>query len=152
MLAGKTFALLVFLGITALALVGLMAGVLAVPILGPPILIVLTLGLLALASIGMGLAVSSLADSERHAVQLSLLILLTSVFFGGFALNLDQFAEPIRVLSNILPVTHGIKLTQELFLRGELREAWRLEVLALMGIGFFVFAWLFSRRSVRAVR
>ena len=109
-LAGKTLALLLFLSLTAAALVGLLVAGLSVPLLGPPVYVALTVALLAFASIGLGLAVSSLADSERHAVQLSLLILLASVFFGGFALNLNQFAAPIQMLSNALPVrvTHSV--------------------------------------------
>lgn len=149
LLAGKTLALLMFLAMTAAALVALLVGVLSVPLLGPPALVALTVALLAFASIGLGLAVSSLADSERHAVQLSLLLLLASVFFGGFALNLNQFAPPIQMLSNILPVTHGIKLAQDLFLRGELIDTWRLGALAIMGVVFFLVAWIFSRRAMR---
>ena len=150
LLAGKTLALMMFLALTAAALVALLVVVLSVPLLGPPAYVALTVALLAFASIGLGLAVSSLADSERHAVQLSLLLLLTSVFFGGFALNLNQFAQPVQTLSNILPVTHGIKLAQDLFLRGELVDTWRLGALAIMGVVFFFVAWLFSRRTMRS--
>jgi ABC-2 type transport system permease protein len=150
LLAGKTLALLIFLSMTAAALVALLVGALSVPLLGPPAYVALTVALLAFASIGLGLAVSSLADSERHAVQMSLLILLTSVFFGGFALNLNQFATPIQMLSNVLPVTHGIKLAQDLFLRGQLIDTWRLGALAVMGTVFFLIAWILSRRTMRS--
>lgn len=149
-LAGKLVALLVLVGGTAAALLGLMLAVLHVPMLGDPALVVVGLALLSFASIGLGLLLSVLADSERQAVQLALLALLASVFFGGFVLDLNEFAEPVRVIGNALPVTHGIQLSQDLFLRGETSQPWRFGVLAAMGAVLFAVAWLFYRRSLRA--
>jgi ABC-2 type transport system permease protein len=149
-LAGKLVALLVLVGGTAAALLGLMLAVLHVPMLGDPALVVLGLALLSFASIGLGLVLSVLADSERQAVQLALLALLASVFFGGFILDLNEFSEPVRVIGNALPVTHGIQLSQDLFLRGETSQPWRFGVLAAMGVVLYAFAWLIYRRSLRA--
>ena len=64
------------------------------------------------------------SDSERQAVQLSLLTLLASVFFSGFVLPLDEFTAPVRVLAYLLPVTHGIQLLQDLMLRGTTNYLW----------------------------
>ena len=48
------------------------------------------IGLLLLASLGLGLLIAVVSDSERQAVQLSLLVLLASVFFSGFVLPIDR--------------------------------------------------------------
>jgi ABC-2 type transport system permease protein len=149
-LAGKLVALLVLVGGTAAALLGLMLAVLHVPMLGDPALVIVGLALLSFASIGLGLVLSVLADSERQAVQLALLALLASVFFGGFVLDLNEFAEPVRIIGNALPVTQGIQLSQDLFLRGEASQPWRFGVLAVMGVVLYAVAWLIYRRSLRA--
>jgi len=149
-LAGKLVALLVLVGETAGILLGLMLVLLHVPMLGDPAQVVLSLAALAVASVSLGLALSVLADSERQAVQLALLALLASVFFGGFVLDLNDFALPVRIIGNALPVTHGIQLAQDLFLRGETNQFWRLGVLAAMGLVFFAIAWLAYRRTLRA--
>jgi ABC-2 type transport system permease protein len=149
-LAGKLVALLVLVGGTAGILLGLMLVLLHVPMLGDPAQIVLSLAALAVASVSLGLALSVLADSERQAVQLALLALLASVFFGGFVLDLNDFALPVRIIGNALPVTHGIQLAQDLFLGGETNQFWRLGVLAAMGMVFFAIAWLAYRRILRA--
>ncbi|HYU48918.1 MAG TPA: ABC transporter permease [Candidatus Limnocylindria bacterium] len=149
-LAGKLVALLVLVGGTAGILLGLMLVLLHVPMLGDPAQVVLSLAALAVASVSLGLALSVLADSERQAVQLALLALLASVFFGGFVLDLNDFALPVRIIGNALPVTHGIQLAQDLFLRGETNQFWRLGVLAAMGLVFFAIAWLAYRRTLRA--
>jgi ABC-2 type transport system permease protein len=150
MLAGKLVALMVLVGATAAVLLGLMLAVLHVPMLGDPALVIAGLALLTFASVGLGLALSVLADSERQAVQLALLALLASVFFGGLILDLNEFAAPVRLVGNALPVTHGIQLSQDLFLRGDTSQIWRFGVLAAMGVVLFAFAWLVYRRSLRA--
>jgi ABC-2 type transport system permease protein len=105
---------------------------------------------LTLASVSLGLGLSALADSERQAVQLALLALLASVFFGGFVLDLSQFGTPVRILGNALPVTQGIQLSQDLFLRGSTDQLWRLALLGIMSVVFFLVAWLRYRRALRA--
>ena len=64
------------------------------------------------------------SDSERQAVQLSLLLLLASVFFSGFVVAISEFAEPVRILAYTLPVTHGIRLIQDIMLRGSTTQLW----------------------------
>ena len=66
---------------------------LGVPFLGDPLLFAGVVALLVLASIGLGLFISVISDSERQAVQLSLLVLLASVFFSGFV-HLDRPVRP----------------------------------------------------------
>jgi ABC-2 type transport system permease protein len=149
-LAGKLVALLVLVGGTAAVLLGLMVTVLHVPMLSDPAPVVLSLGFLAFASVCLGLALSVLAGSETQAVQMALLALLGSVFFGGFVLDLNDFAVPVRIVGNALPVTHGIQLAQDLFLRGDTSQVWRMGVLAAMSVIFFAIAWLAYRRILRA--
>jgi ABC-2 type transport system permease protein len=149
-LAGKAVALIVLVGATGTLLLALMLAFLHVPMLGDPALILITFGALTFASVSLGLGLSALADSERQAVQLALLALLASVFFGGFVLDLSQFGTPVRILGNALPVTQGIQLAQDLFLRGSTDQLWRLALLGTMGMVFFLVAWLRYRRVLRA--
>ena len=62
------------------------------------------------ASLGIGLLISVVSDSERQAVQLALLLLLASVFFSGFVLPVSEFREGVQIAAYALPVTHGIQL------------------------------------------
>ena len=59
--------------------------------------------LLIVASLGLGLLISIVSDSERQAVQLSLLVLLASVFFSGFVLPISEFSTPVRVAAQPHP-------------------------------------------------
>jgi ABC-2 type transport system permease protein len=136
-LVGKYLAFAVFsLAISAIIAV-LLVTVLGVPMLGgwqPFVGVVL---LLTFASLGVGLLISLIADSERQAVQLSMIVLLASVFFSGFVLPVDDFIDWVKGVSYALPVTHGISALQATMLRGEIREVWVLGALA--GIGSFLY-------------
>jgi ABC-2 type transport system permease protein len=122
--------------------------VLHVPLLSNVPFVVLIILLLSFASLGVGLLISALADSERQAVQLALLVLLASVFFSGFAVPLRDFDPAVRNLAYALPVTHGIRLLQDAFLRGTW-TSWNMGVLALIGGALLVATNLDLARSLR---
>jgi ABC-2 type transport system permease protein len=147
-IAGKVLAYALLGGVIASATVGLLIGVFRVPMLGDPTALALTIGLVLLASLGIGLAIAVISDSERQAVQLSLLLLLASVFFSGFVLAISEFSEPVRTLAFVLPVTHGIRLMQDIMLRGGTTQTWEFGVLGLIAAVTLVFAWLRLRRGM----
>jgi ABC-2 type transport system permease protein len=128
----------------------LVVAVLRVPMLGSPLDVAIVVVLLSFASLGLGLFISTIVDSERQAVQLSMLVLLASVFFSGFVLPLDQFVPALRIAAYILPVTHGIQLLQDFMLRGSTNSSWELLVLAGIGLVLFVFTSFTLRRNMHS--
>lgn len=148
-IAGKVLAFgilgFVIAGITTtLLVVGL-----GVPLLAEPTRLILALGMLLLASLGVGLLIAVVSNSERQTVQLSLLVLLASVFFSGFVLAIDEFTPPVRALAYTLPVTHGIQLLQDLMLRGSIGQVWQLAALGGIAAVTLVLAWMLLRRGMR---
>jgi ABC-2 type transport system permease protein len=127
----------------------LLVGVLGVPLLGGWLPFAGIVLLLTFASLGVGLLISLVADSERQAVQLSMLVLLASVFFSGFVLPVSDFAPWTQYLSYSLPVTHGIGLLQEHMLRGDVRQEWMLGVLAAIGVVLYLGSLIRLRRVLR---
>ena len=147
-MAGKVLAyLLIGAGIAAIT-VWLLVGVFQVPMLGDPAALAVTIGLVLLASLGIGLVIAVVSDSERQAVQLSLLLLLASVFFSGFVLAISEFSEPVRALAFTLPVTHGIRLMQDIMLRGGTTQTWEYAALGLIALVTFAASWLGLRRNM----
>ena len=127
----------------------LLVSVLGVPMLGPPAAIALVIGMLLLASLGLGLLISVVSDSERQAVQLSLLTLLASMFFSGFVLRIAEFQPAVQVAAYLLPVTHGISLLQELMLSGTVTQPWQLAALTGIAGVLLVSSWVLLRRELR---
>ena len=150
LILGKLVAFGILCGaIAALTLALLIAGF-GVPMLGDPGVLAGVVGLLVLASLGLGLVVAGVSDSERQAVQISLIILLASVFFSGFVLSIDEFSDPVRSLTAILPVTNGIALIEQVMLRGQVQATSLIGILGGLGLAFLVLAWGLTRRAMRS--
>jgi ABC-2 type transport system permease protein len=82
-------------------------------------------------------------------VQLSMLVLLASVFFSGFVLPVTDFADWMQAIAATLPVTHGIATLQELMLRGEVRHTTMLLALLVIGVVLYAGSLLRLRRLMR---
>ena len=147
-IAGKVLAYLLIGGLIAAATVGLLVGVFNIPMLGDPVALAVAIGLVLLASLGIGLLIAVISDSERQAVQLSLLLLLASVFFSGFVLAISEFTEPVRALAFMLPVTHGIRLMQDIMLRGGTTQTWEYGALLAIAVVTLGFSWFGLRRGM----
>jgi ABC-2 type transport system permease protein len=137
LIGGVTLALLVF---------GL-----GVPLVGSTLQIAGVLAVLLLASLALGLVVGLVSDSERQSVQLSLLLLLGSVFFSGFVLPLRDFSEPVRAIAYLLPVTHGIDLVHDVMLQGWIAAPWHLAALGVLSAALLLAAWLGMRRGMARI-
>jgi ABC-2 type transport system permease protein len=137
LIGGVTLALLVF---------GL-----GVPLVGSTLQIAAVLAVLLLASLALGLVVGLVSDSERQSVQLSLLLLLGSVFFSGFVLPLRDFSEPVRAIAYLLPVTHGIDLVHDVMLQGWIAAPWHLAALGVLSAALLLAAWLGMRRGMARI-
>jgi ABC-2 type transport system permease protein len=128
----------------------LLVGVLGVPLLGNPWLVAAVIALVVFASLGIGLLISVVADSERQAVQLCLLLLLASVFFSGFVLPINEFREGVQWAAYALPVTHGIRLLQDIMLRGGTDAWWQVTALIAIGLFLLVLTVFALRRTLRS--
>jgi ABC-2 type transport system permease protein len=141
-------------GLLSAAIAGLTLALLilgfGVPMLGDPAVLAGVILLLIAASLGLGLLLAAVSDSERQAVQLALLLLLASVFFSGFVLGTDEFSEPVRTLTALLPVTNGIQLIGDVMLRGSTDDYAALAWLVAEVVAFTGIAWLILRRALRS--
>lgn len=147
-LTAKVVAYILVGGLIALVSVLLLQYVFHVPMLGDPRVLAGTIALVLLASLGLGLAIAVISDSERQAVQLSLLVLLASVFFSGFVLSISEFNPAVRAIAYALPVTHGIRLMQDVMLRGATTELWEYATLTLIAAATLSLAWIGLRRGM----
>ncbi len=140
-----------YLGYTAITLlVGLILTLLLTLILGVPIhgsylMFGLVTAELVLASLSIGFLISTLSKSESQAVQLSMIVLLASIFFSGFFLPLETLLPYVQSVSFSLPVTYGLMTLQDVMLRGRNPEPWLL----LAPIGISVVALFLASRVLK---
>ncbi len=162
-LVGKYLGYTLFVCLIAAVLIGLMVfpgftlpGVGDVALLGIPFngdigVFVGVFVLFVLASLGIGFLVSAISSTDSQAVQLSMLVLLMSIFFSGFFLPLDNFSDYIRPVGLILPMTHGITSFQDIMLRGIAPGPIIWIGLSAIAIVSFVLVCVFWRRQFRRV-
>jgi ABC-2 type transport system permease protein len=135
--------------IAAGSLVVLLVFGLGVPVFGSAWLVAAMLALLITASLGIGFVISMVSSSEQQAAQIAMLVLIASVFFGGFIVSIDTIIQPVRVLAYVLPATYAIRTLQDVMLRGVLRTPADIGILAIAGVALFVATIHLFRREYR---
>lgn len=149
LLVGKYIAYAITSLLVAALILVITTNVLHIPFLGETVELAVLVVLLTFASLGTGLFISLLSDTERQAVQLATLVLLLSVFFSGFVLPVTELQMPVRALAYALPVTYAIPAFQQEMLRGQLPDATALAALAAIGLVLFVLSAMRLQRLLR---
>jgi ABC-2 type transport system permease protein len=103
-----------------------------VPINGSLLDVYLAAGLLILANLTMGLLISTRAQSQFQAMQMTFFVFLPSILLSGFMFPFAGMPKAAQWLAEILPLTHFLRLIRGIMLRGaSLGELW-VDVLALL--------------------
>ena len=147
-LIGKFLSYLLFEILLAAVITALAVWVLKIPMFGLWTNYVIAVLILLFTSLGVGFFISLISETDTQAVQYSMLLLLASIFFSGFFLDLRLMWQPIKVLAWSLPATYGNRMLQDIMLRGASVPSLLAEGLALIGIGFFIVDWLLLRRRM----
>ena len=89
--------------------------------------------------LSLGLLISTRAQNQMQALQMSMMFILPSVFFSGFIFPRETMPKIFYAISTVIPATYYIELERALVLRGaSLTEFWfHLVVLAGMGMALF---------------
>lgn len=148
-LVGKTLSFFIFGVVIAAVITILVVFVLGTPMLGNWVNYSIAVVVLLLTSLAVGFFISLVSETDTQAVQFSMLLLLASIFFSGFFLDLRLMWQPMKVFSYILPATYGIQLMHNVMLRGLPLPINIIGGLALMGLILFVVDWLFLRRLMQ---
>lgn len=148
-LLGKYLSYMVIGALLAAGITALVVLVLHVPLLGSLQNLALVLLALMFASLGIGFFISLVSETTSQAVQYSMLLLLFSIFFSGFFLDLRLMLDQVRVLAYILPVTYGMQMLQEIMFRANPINLIMMAGLLGIGVVFFIISWLLLNRQMR---
>ena len=149
-LIGKYMAYTLFIAIVLAVLIGLML-TLGIPFVGSIATFAGISVLFVLASLGVGFLISALSSTDSQAVQLSMLVLLLSIFFSGFFLPLENFSQYIRPIGLLIPLTFGIESFQDIMLRGRAPSELVWIALGAIALVTFVLVQLIWRRQFRQI-
>jgi ABC-2 type transport system permease protein len=90
-------------------------------------------------TLGIGVLISSVSESQGQAIQLSLMVLLPQVMLSGLIFPLSSMAAGVRWIGYLLPLTYFIEISRGVMLRGAPIGALWAPFLYLAIIGAVVF-------------
>jgi ABC-2 type transport system permease protein len=98
----------------------LMVGVFwfGVPVRGSVLLLLGIASLFLLSSLGIGLLISTVAQTQQEAFLLSFLTLLPSIFLSGFIYPLAALPKVLQVLSGIIPLSYFLVVVRGIVIKG----------------------------------
>ncbi len=117
LLAGKLLPYAVVGFVETLLVLVIMVFIFGVPIQGSLPLLLLLAALFLLCSLGLGLLVSTLAETQLTAVQFAFVIMLPSVLLSGFMFPREEMPLLIRTFTYAIPVTYFIEILRGIVLR-----------------------------------
>ncbi|HEY2346429.1 MAG TPA: ABC transporter permease [Xanthomonadaceae bacterium] len=98
----------------------------AVPVRGSLLDVYLVAVLLIVANLSLGLLISTRAQSQFQAMQMSFFVFLPSILLSGFMFPFAGMPRPIQYFAEVLPLTHFMRLIRGVLLRGGgLLEMWQ---------------------------
>jgi len=117
----------------------LVAGVLLfqVPINGSILLLLLLSALFLVTTLGMGLLISTVANTQQEAMLTTMFTLLPGIFLSGFLFPLAAMPKVLQAASYVIPLRYFVIVTRGIVLKGVgvdmlLPEVFALSVFALL--------------------
>ena len=104
--------------VETLIILVVMVFVFNVPIRGEIQLLLPLASLFLVCSLGLGLLVSTIAQTQLQAMQFAFLVMLPSVLLSGFMFPRSEMPWPIYMASFAIPVTYFIEIMRGIVLRG----------------------------------
>ncbi len=121
-----------------------------VPIRGSIFLLLALSFIFLFTTLGIGLFISSVAQTQREAMFLAFFIMLPSIFLSGFIFPLEAMPRALQIISYIVPLRYYMSIVRGIILKGVGLSALVEHIipLTLLGISIFIGATLRIRKRL----
>jgi ABC-2 type transport system permease protein len=106
-----------------------------VPIRGSLGLLLGLSALFLLTSLGIGIFISSIANTQQEAMLLTFFTLLPSIFLGGFLFPIEAMPNWLQVITYVVPLRYMLVIIRGILLKGVGLQVLYQEVIALIIFG-----------------
>jgi ABC-2 type transport system permease protein len=106
-----------------------------VPVRGSLGLLLGLSSLFLLSSLGIGIFISSLANTQQEAMLLAFLTMFPSIFLGGFFFPIEAMPGWLQVITYVIPLRYMLVVIRGIILKGVGLQILRQEVIALAIFG-----------------
>lgn len=100
---------------------------------GSLLTIYLFAGVYLIALLGLGLLISTFADTQLQAMFIAFFFMMIFMLMSGFFTSTDSMPDWARTISNLTPVTHFISVVRLIVLKGSGFAEVKMELLYLIG-------------------
>lgn len=127
------------LGIGGLTIsVGMAVWLFGVPLEGSLLILFLSSSLFLIASLGMGLTISTVARNQFVAGQVAIIVTFLPAFMlSGFIFDINSMPRAVQIVTYLLPARYYVAILQTIFLAGNVWKVLGLNSLALIGFCAF---------------
>ena len=151
LIAGKLLPYALLGMVDVLIVIAVAVGWFEVPLRGSfPLLLVMCLVYL-LTTLGLGLFVSTISDTQQQAMMTaSFFFLIPMVFLSGFVFPIENMPAVIQPVTYLIPLRYFLEILRGIFLKGVgLEVLWKDALLLLgWGVGILALATLRSRKRL----
>jgi ABC-2 type transport system permease protein len=121
-----------------------------VPINGSIALLLAESMLFIISSLGLGVLISTVSDTQQTALMLSLFgLMLPTILLSGFIFPIDNMPLPLQVISNIIPAKWFLVIIKSIMLKGVgIAYFWK-ETLVLFGMTVFFIGLSIKKFKIR---
>jgi len=137
------YALIVFtntIGVLVLAVIWFQ-----VPVNGSWTLLLALVGFSMIATLGLGLLISTVAHSQQEAMMFTYFFLLPSIFLSGYVFPIEAMPNFLQFLSNFVPLRYLLNIIRGIILKGIGLEYLRHDIL-ILGMFTIVILLMATRR------
>lgn len=102
-----------------------------------------------LTTLGIGILVSTFADTQQQAVFLAWFLMIFMILLSGFFIPIANMPESIQWISAINPLRYYIAIVREIYLKAAPLQALWTETISLASLGLVVLSaavWRFRRQ------
>ena len=120
------------------------------PINGSLSLLLLLSVFFIITSLGLGIFISSVSNTQQEAMLLSYLIMIPSIFLGGFFFPIEAMPRWLQVITYLIPLRYILIIIRGVVLKGVGLSVLRSDVLAMsaFGLALLLLAAISSRTKL----
>lgn len=106
-----------------------------IPVHGSLVLLLELSGIFVLTSLGLGILISTVSQTQQEAMMLTFFILLPSIFLSGYFFPIEAMPPLLQAVSHLVPLTYVLIILRAIVLKGVGLELLVGDVLALAAFG-----------------
>jgi len=136
---GKIAPYLVIAAIDMVVIVLVGMAVFGVPFRGSVLTFALGAALFLFVTLGIGVLISTISQTQGQAIQLAMMTLLPQILLSGLFFPIYAMAAGVRWIPYVLPLTYFVKIARGVMVRGEPASALWFPLLMLAVLGLLTF-------------